>query len=403
MATQAPTAASSANTTSAEAAGTRLRILLALEAAGGGAGRHVHDLAAGLLRRNHNVCLVYSPARAEPVLLERLQALPGLSLHPLAMQRAVGPADAVALRALRDLLDRIGPFDILHGHSSKAGALLRLAARQTGTPCLYTPHAFITLNPELDRARRFVYGNIERWLARYADRIICVSQHELRHAHELGIPAARLRLVPNGIQPLPRADRDALRAALGLGDDAICVGSVGRLTAQKAMDRLLSAFAMAAPAGSRTRLLIVGDGPDRAALEQQAARLGISRQLMLAGAADGARLMAAFDLFALSSRYEAGPYVLLEAAARGLPIVMTPTGGAGEIVRDGFNGRIAASHELEDLAACLRQLLSDPARRRLMGQHSAELASRFSAERMVEETLAVYRELLPSPAVMAAQ
>lgn len=393
MATPAPTAANSANTTSAEAAAApRLKVLLALEATGGGAGRHVRDLAAGLLQRGHRVSLAYSQERVETGWLEAIDSLPGLKLTAVPMQRAVGQGDLVALRALRRLLASAGPFDIAHGHSSKAGALLRLAAHGAGLPCVYTPHAFITLDPELGRLRRLAYGLAERWLATRAERIICVSRQEFEHARRLGITAARLRLVANGIGPLPPAERLPARRELGLPAGAICIGSVGRLAPQKAFHCLLAAFALLESAQAPLWLAIVGDGPERPVLERQAARLGIGERVLFAGPGDGARLMAGFDLFALPSRYEAGPYVLLEAAARGLPIVMTPTGGAGEVVRHGDNGLVADDHGHEALAACLQRLLDDPAQRRRMGQRSRTIAAEYSVDRMVEATLAVYHE-----------
>ena len=117
--------------------GTRLRVLLAMEAAGGGVGRHVLDLAEGLLRRDHDVCLIYSTDRAEEWCSKAIQAMPALVTRRLPMRRAVGADDLRLTLQLRRLIDAMGPFDILHGHSSKAGALLRLAAIGK------RPHAFI--------------------------------------------------------------------------------------------------------------------------------------------------------------------------------------------------------------------------------------------------------------------
>jgi glycosyltransferase involved in cell wall biosynthesis len=368
----------------------RYRILLAIEAAGGGAGRHVIDLAAGLIRRNHNVCLVYSPDRAEAKFQQALDSLPDVSVHELPMRRSVGWHDLRHVRQLRDLIRRLGPFDVLHGHSSKAGALLRLAARGSGAPCIYTPHAFITLDPEIGRLPGLAYGSIERALAPLAHRIVCVSTTEYRHARKLGIPDHRLAVVPNGITTLPPANGLAIRSELGIPSDALVIGGVGRLTHQKAMERLLSAFALGAATLPGTWLVIAGDGPAMRALREQAETLGVSDRVLLPGHVDGARVIAAFDIFALPSRYEAFPYVLLEATARALPVVMTETGGAGDIVRNELNGYVTPQGNMEAFSARVLQLAGDPELRLRFGQQGLHMSRNFTAERMVLKTLAVY-------------
>ncbi len=368
----------------------RYRILLVTEAAGGGVGRHLLDLAAGLIQRNHNVCLVYSPERADQSFRDGLARLDQLSTHELAMRRDVGPHDLGQVREIRKLIDSLGPFDILHAHSSKAGALLRLAADHTETPCVYTPHAFVTLDPDIGLLKRILYGRIERMLASRVNRIICVSEDEYAHARALGIPTELLTVVHNGIGEMPPASRAVVRSEFGIPPQALVVGTVARLTHQKATDRLLSAFAMGVSELAESRLVIVGDGPDREELNELAERLGLDQRIIFTGHADGTRLMAAFDIFALPSRYEAFPYVLLEAAARSLPIIMTATGGSGTVVRNGFNGYVVPQLNVEALSARLLELASDPLLRRRMGVNSSEVARHFTIRQMVEDTLEVY-------------
>jgi len=377
---------------------TRYRILLVLEAAGGGAGRHVLDLAGGLALRNHNTCVIYSPERADSEFVMALQELRSVSVHEVPMQRAVGWHDFKQARVLRTLLRELGPFDILHGHSSKGGALLRLAARGLGIPCLYTPHAFITLDPEISWLKRLLYGTAERRLAGMTSRIICVSESEYAHAREIGIPERLLRVVHNGIGTLPPAERLLIRERYALPEDALVIGCVGRLTHQKATERLLAAFAMGAADLPHTRLMIVGDGPDREMLQQMASDQGLASRVVFAGAVDGVSAMAAFDVFALPSRYEALPYVLLEAAARGLPIVMTDTGGAGSVVQDRVNGFVVPQGDAEALSARLLQLGREPALRSGMSEKSLGIARQFTADRMVQKTLEVYAECLDAGA-----
>ena len=377
--------------------GTRLRVLLAMEAAGGGAGRHVLDLAEGFLRRGHEVCLIYSPDRAEDWCSKAIQAMPALTTRQLPMRRAVGADDLQLTLQLRRLIDEMGPFDILHGHSSKAGALLRLAAIGKATPCIYTPHAFITLNPDLGLAARFAYQTAEWLLSYLANVVICVSEQELEHARSMGIQADRLTMVHNGIQQLAPVDRHAMRAELQLAADEVCVGFVGRLSAQKSVHRLINAFAMALHDDVSLRLVIVGDGPDRTELEELARTLGIGPRVTFAGSRDGDAAMAAFDIFALPSRYEAFPYVLLEAAARSLPIVMTETGGAHSVVRHEENGFVVPQDQVDFLAARLGQLAGDRKLARRMSDCSQLVAREFTVDNMVEQTLRVYADALALP------
>lgn len=371
-----------------------LRVLLVVEAAGGGTGRHVLDLASGLCRRGHAVSLVYCPRRAEQEFVQRAHSIKSLDLHPHDMGRNTGLRDVSQVLSLRRWIRSSGPFDVAHAHSSKAGGVMRLALLGIDIPCVYTPHAFATLDPALNFVGRAAFGSIERLLSARSDAIICVSEHEQRHAERLGIPRAKLRVVHNGIAGVPPADRGSARTSLGLSDDAICIGTVGRFVRQKAIDRLIEAFGLMCQAQPQLRLAVVGEGPELAALKQCVHDLGIGNRVVFATSTQGSRMMAAFDIFALSSTYEAFPYVLLEAACRGLPIVMTDTGGAGVVVRDGENGFVCRQNDVEAFAARLSELVKRAELRARMGQRSAELVTRFRVDPMVDSTLEIYREVI---------
>jgi glycosyltransferase involved in cell wall biosynthesis len=377
-----------------------MRILLALEPGGGGVARHVVDLASGLLARGHDVEIAYAPGRAEQWYLDALQSL-GAPLHPLSLKRAIGWHDMRAVGELRRLLKNRPTFDIVHAHSSKAGAILRLAAVAYPARRVYTSHALVTMSPELPLAARIVYGMAERVLAPLAHGIICVSDEERQHARSLGIAARRLHVINNGMGPLPPVARAELRRELQLADSDVCIAFVGRLAAQKAAHRTIAALAEARTRCSRLCLLMVGDGEQRAALQEQAERLGIGGKVRFTSDSNGARLMAACDLFALSSHYEAFPYVFLEAAARGLPIVTTDVGGAAAVVSEGVNGYIVPQHRLELFAGHLARLGNDPELRARMSAASRNTAQRFSLDNMVEQTLDTYRALLDKPRALA--
>jgi len=350
------------------------------------------DLAGGLLARGHDVSLIYSPRRAEKWFLDAIDALSQLKIHKLPMSRSVGIDDLAKCRELKHLVDATGPYDVLHAHSSKAGALLRLAQARNNIPVVYTPHAPITMDPKLSVPARLAYFAVERLLVNLCQRVICVSPAEREHFLSLRFPAQKLRVVCNGIRPLARTDRAAIRQRLKIDADTVCFGFVGRISHQKAVDRAIEAFALTCRQVSNTCLVVVGIGPELAAMKTLAADLGIGPRVTFTGAANGAELMAAFDVFLLPSRYEGLPYVLLEAAANGLPTVMTDVGGAHLVVRHGENGLLLPQMQIELLVDHLLSLAQEPDLRSAMATRAVEIAATFSLDNMVDETLTVYAD-----------
>jgi len=370
-----------------------LRILLILENAGAGSGRHVVDLSRELLHRGNEVTLVYSQTRVEQWFTDAIAETAGLRTFCIDMVRGPSLRDFASLAQIRNVVARDkSEFDIIHGHSSKGGALARFSGLFSDAARVYTPHAFVTLDPELSAIKHQFYGKIERALAALSHGIVCVSEAERRHAMTLNIPAHKLTVIQNCLTPLPAADRVAAREQLRLNDDEICIGFVGRLAPQKSIGRLPTAFADVSRSDPAARLAIVGAGPEEEQLRIFADQFNISDKVIWTGQADGPALMAGFDIFALSSNYEAFPYVLLEAAARGLPIVSTRVGGAEEIVHDGINGYVV--DDVAQLGNCLLRISRDPRKRQEMGSDSLARAAAFNVEKMVAETLVYYHSLV---------
>jgi len=370
-----------------------MRILLALETSGGGSGRHVLDLAAGLSAHGQDVTVVWSPDRAEAHFVEKLEALNGVASHPLSMRRALGLHDLRSLRDLAAFVRSAGPFDILHGHSSKAGALVRLLPRNLPGARIYTPHAFRTLDPALSGPARIFYGQLERLLALRADRLIAVSKAEEMHARSLGLGAKRVRLVMNGIPPgyaLPRAEA---RARLRLASEEIAVGLVGRLDLQKDPIRFVRAAKHAQSLQPRLRAFVAGDGPLREAAEAEAR--STAADVTFLGWRDSREIMAGLDLFCMTSRYEAMPYTLLEALHAGVPIVSTQVGGTDETVGRGVTGEVLpADASAQSIGHAIAELARDRPRRRNYSTASKSLARQRTTDRMVEQTIETYHEAL---------
>lgn len=375
-----------------------LRILYVIEATGGGVGRHLIDLAAGMLAAGHEVHLAYSPVRMEPRFAKEMAELAGARLVSVPMLSEPGPTDLRAIRAVRAYLRRHGPFDVVHGHSSKGGAIARLASTGLGLSRVYTAHAFKTMDPELGGVARRLYGGIEGVLGRFlSDVVISVSAEEAAHARALGIPQARSRTVPNGVRkPDDVPDRATARRLFGLPDAAPCILFTGRLAPQKAPERFVELIAGLVKERPDLHGLMLGFGPLEAAVRGQIAAAGLEGRISLHTGMRAWEGMAAADMLALTSNYEGMSYVLLEAAAMGLPILTTDVAGASVVVRAGENGFVVPPGDAPGLLAAARTMLADLPR---FGQSRQRP---WTIDDMVAATEDIYRERRPAGRVLAA-
>lgn len=375
-----------------------MRVLHVMEATIGGTRRHLLDLARGQRAAGVEVHVAAASLRA-PDFERDLSALEaeGVGVTRIPMLRAIRPAeDRRHARELRALLRRLRP-EIVHTHSSKAGALGRWASLREGIGArVHTPHTFAFLFADMFSApKRALYRGVERWLSARTQAIVAVSEGEAETIRASGVVRPeRLRVVENGIEPAPfLAARAASRAELGCSADAPLLAVVGLLNVAKGQDLLLEA--LAAPGLERAELLVAGEGEMRAELEARARAPGLRGRVHFLGfRADVPELMAAADWIVLPSRWEGMPYVVLEAMASARPVVATPVDGARELLEPSGAGRVARAISAAALAEELRAALAlGPAERRALGQAGrARVLERYTRERMVERTLEVYRE-----------
>ena len=373
----------------------RIRVAEILEATVGGTRRHLLDLLEGLDRNRFEVTAVVSLKRDPGFAREvaRLRA-EGIDVITIPMIRRPAPiADFIALFRLCRVLER-GRFDVLHAHSSKAGLLARLAARIVGVPAVvYTPHGFAFMI-RANRLLRSLYRLAERLARRWTDLFILVSPTEIEAAYEARLwpraapPHPVFVMIQNGIDPdTVGRDRNAARAALGLGDDDLVIASVGRLTRQKGHRYLVDAAQRVVSQLPSAKFVIIGEGELRHSLQRQIDRLGLGDFVRLAGQRDDVRrLYAGFDIFALPSLWEAGPYTLLEAQAAGCPTVATTAAACAELVGHGDAGICVPPANSDALAAAIIELLSDSQRRATMSQRATDRSR--APERRLETQIA---------------
>lgn len=375
-----------------------LKILYIVESAATGVGRHLFDLLDGILAQGHKVDVVYSPVREDDIFRRGRALHPDILFRAIPMRRAPGPTDVKALMAIRRHIHRFGPYDIIHGHSSKGGMLARLAGIGTASRVVYTPHAISTLNPALSRLQRLLVGAGEVVMSHLTDAIVAVSSGERDQIIGLGIPPAKVALIANEIGSLDPAPRDSIRRALNLAPEQVAIGFVGRLSRQKAIDVMVAAFTRVRAMVPQARLIVIGEGDAAEAARRQAVEAGCAEAISWLGTRDASRYYAAFDILALPSRYEGLSYTLLEAASVGLPIIASDVGGARDIVTSGVDGVVVPAGDAESFAAELCALMLAPERLKRYAAAAKRRLVQGGPMRMVCNTLALYSSLLSAPA-----
>jgi len=315
------------------------------------------------------------------------------------LRRELDPiADTRAFAELVAMLRR-HRCHVVHTHSSKAGILGRFAARAARVPAIvHTVHGWSFHDRMSPRSYR-LYAGLERAAARVTQRLITVSRADVEKGLAEGIgDRSRYTTIRSAIdlsEYARPADRAAVREALDIPGAAPLVITVGRISTQK--DPL--AFAAVAARVLKTQphavLAWVGDGPLRPELERELDRLGIRASVRLLGVrGDVPALLAAADVFLLTSLWEGLPRVLVEAAAAGLPAVATRVDGTPELVTDGETGFLCPSGDVETMAGRVGELLANPeARRRLGAAAARSLGREFTVAEMTENLARVYRDL----------
>jgi glycosyltransferase involved in cell wall biosynthesis len=312
--------------------------------------------------------------------------------------REVSPRDATALLRLWRVMRRLRPA-IVHTHTSKAGFVGRLAARLAHVPAvIHQPHGHIFYG-YYSGPRTAFYVALERLAARWTDRMITLTARGTEEHLARGIGRReQYRTVPSGV---PTAElrarapsRLTARARFGLPPDAFVVAGLGRLVPVKGFDLLVAALPAMVAAIPTARVLLIGDGPERVALEAQARRLGVSDRVLITGATDDiAGGLAAADALAAPSRNEGMGRALVEAMALGLPVVGTDVGGIPAVIADGETGRLVPAGDADALARALAALGRDAALRAKLGAASAARAETFSTDVAHAAMRAVYDEL----------
>jgi len=283
---------------------------------------------------------------------------------------------------------------VWHGHDYKTNALGLLLKRFWPMRLVTTVHGWVR-----HTRRTPLYYRIDQLCLPRYERVICVSDDLLESCLAAGVPAKNCVLLENGIDATEYTRRRSVseaKAALGLPTEGLVVGAVGRLSAEKGFDVLIRSLHALVARGLDVRVVIVGEGDERASLERLAGELGLADRVRLAGwQADVRGYFEAMDVFALSSLREGLPNVLLEAMALEVPVVSTRVNGVPRLIQDGHNGFLVSAGDINGLTAALTALLSNANLRdvfRAEGRRTVE--TRYSFATRMNRLKRLYDELL---------
>jgi glycosyltransferase involved in cell wall biosynthesis len=281
--------------------------------------------------------------------------------------------------------------DILHAHQFGSNAWAAILGTLARTPVVIAHEH--TWSYQGQPVRRFLDREL---IARRSAAFLAVSREDRRRMIEIErIPADKIVYVPNGIAEFPPPSGHDVRAELGIGPEDPVVGTVCSLRPQKALDVLLRAAAVLATEFPRLRVLIVGQGTERRALEGLVEELGLEGTVILLGRrTDVPDLLEALDVAACSSDFEGSPLSIMEYMEAGKPVVATAVGGVPDLVLDGVTGILVEPQESAALAAAIGELLRDRGRAERMGEAGRERRRReFSLDEMVRRIERLYEGL----------
>jgi len=364
-----------------------LRILHAVRTPVGGIFRHILDLANGQVDRGHHVGIIADSLtggeRAKAALAEIAPRLT-LGVHRIAIRREPFPTDVLVWARFTRLIHRLKP-DVLHGHGAKAGAFIRLKSRSKQTIRVYTPHGG-SLHYPLSTFKGALYGRLERTLMNNTDLFLFESTFARdTYQRMIGTPKGLVRCVFNGVtadefDPVVKAS------------DATDVVYVGEFRHIKGADLLIDAVARLRADGKPVTLTLAGDGEETENLKAQIQKLGLTDAVRFIGHVKARYGFSKGSVLVVPSRGDSMPYVVIEAAAAGIPMVAANVGGIPEIFGSHADA-LFAPNIVAAMADAIEIALEDPEAAQARAKSLRErIFLHFSQKAMVEGVLAGYRD-----------
>ena len=369
----------------------------------GGVAHHVANLMRGLDQTKYEQQLVCGLEGAgEASMRGNIQAQ---GVSPILISQLVGNprlnvSDALAFAHILHLLRRERPM-ILHSHTSKAGLLGRIAAHLTGVPIIVHTFHGLVLKGHYGPLKTNVARAVERWLARFSDRLIAVGDEDKKDLLAYGIaPSHKIDVIPLGLELDNFIDnrrrRGVLHRELGLSSANRLIGIVGRIAPIKNHRLFFDAMARVLAQHANAHVVVVGDGDLRPEMERYVGERGIaSRVSFLGWRHDLPQVYTDLDVVVISSNNEGTPVSAIEAMAAGRPVVATRVGGLPDVISDGETGYLVAPGNAEQLASAVERVLRDGETTDGLRRNAREsVKHKFAVERLTADIDLLYRRLL---------
>lgn len=360
------------------------------------------ELLSNLNKDRFKVSLICSTLRDREFHrdIERMRKI-GIGVIILQMQREINIiSDIKAFLKLCHHI-KVGRYDIVHTHNSKAGFLGRLAARLMRVPVvIHTPHCLAFMNEGFSIFKRFFYLYLEKLVGLFTDGLIAVSESQRKDFIKRKlITPQKIFTIENRVDIYKFSnngiDIQKKKKDLGLDDDSLTLGTVGVLNMSKGHRYLLEALSKIIRDGFDIKLIIAGEGYLQRELERLAQQLGISSRVKFLGYRyDIPEVLSVMDIFVFPSLWEGMPLAVLEAMASGLPVVSTAVHGAIDIIRNNQTGILVERKDVEGLTKAIRYLISHPEEAKRMGREAQKLIIKdYSLDKQIRKTERLYISL----------
>lgn len=310
-----------------------------------------------------------------------------------------GRADWRAVRQIEDYIQE-DEVDLVHTHGYKADLYGYLAAWRCDKPVVATCHNWVGGTAALG-----IYNHLDRMVLKKFNALAAVSDAVAHRLLAFGVPPDKIKTIANGIDVM--AFEHAQPLPLLQAEGSTVVGVVARLDLQKGFEYLLQASRELCKRFSNLKIVIVGEGPDRNAIEEMIEQYGLQSSVILTGQQSNMPgVYAAMDIFVLPSLNEGLPMTVLEAMAASKAVIATRVGAIPSVIKDGENGLLVSPKDSESLRDAIASLLDDPERRRRLGDQAHAWVSRsYTSEAMALKYREMYEEVLgkPVPSAISAR
>lgn len=369
----------------------KIRILHIAQAAGG-VDRYLKTLLKYLNKEKYENIVVFSQSFDRKDYEELVD-----EYEVVEMYRAISFKDIRAVREIRKQIKNYSP-DIIYAHSSKAGALARIADIGLKNYCIYNPHGW-AFNMKISAKKRMFYTVIERLAAPFCEKIVCISEAEKHAALNRNIcKSKQLQVIYNGIdiEAYKQYHSTITRKKLGILEDANVVGMVGRVSRQKAPDIFIRAAKKIKEIIPNSYFIIVGNGEMENEIRQYAKENGLESSLLITGwVKNPLDYIQIFDVAMLLSRWEGFGLVLPEYMLSNKPIIATDCDAIPYIVEDGVNGLLVSVDNPDSVVKAMLKIYSDPQlKQKLIENGNRIVRQKFDAKRMARETEQLFAEVM---------